>query len=119
MTYWIGIVNEAIPLSEHYHLMLASKETAIAELVEQPRATGDWKWAHWTGAGRVVRRSGRSVRRAPRASGVGTVRAAVLLTRPRAARGFGHVPAPNRFGDSFDAVEVRLNGDGIHQAARL
>lgn len=55
MTYWVGIVNEAVPLSEHYHLMLASKETLIAEPTEQPRATGDWKWAHWTAAGRVVR----------------------------------------------------------------
>lgn len=55
MTYWIGLVNESVPLSEHYHLMLASKETPIADPAEQPRATGDWKWAHWTGLGRVVR----------------------------------------------------------------
>jgi hypothetical protein len=55
MSYWIGIVNEAIPLSEHYHLMLASKETPVAELAEHPRATGDWKWSYWTGLGRVVR----------------------------------------------------------------
>lgn len=55
MKYWIGIVNETVPLSEHYHLMLASKETPVAEPKEQPRATGDWKWSYWTGAGRVVR----------------------------------------------------------------
>ncbi len=55
MEFWIGIVNEALPLTEHYHLMLASKEAPVAEPKEHPRATGDWKWNHWTGAGRVVR----------------------------------------------------------------
>ena len=55
MTYWIGLVNETVPLGEHYHLMLASKEKPVLFPVEQPRATGDWKWAHWTGMGRVVR----------------------------------------------------------------
>jgi hypothetical protein len=55
MSYWVGLVNEALPLSEHYHLMLASKEAPLAEPTEHPRATGDWKWQHWTGAGRVVR----------------------------------------------------------------
>ena len=55
MSYWVGIVNEAVPLTEHYHLMLASKETAVSEPAEHPRATGDWKWGHWTGLGRVVR----------------------------------------------------------------
>jgi hypothetical protein len=56
MEYWIGIVNEQVPLSEHYHLMLASKSAALREPVAQPRATGDWKeWPHWTGLGRVVR----------------------------------------------------------------
>lgn len=55
MSYWIGIVNESIPLSEHYHLMLASKETPVSEPAEHPRATGDWKWISWTGLGRVVR----------------------------------------------------------------
>jgi len=53
--YWIGLVNETVPLSEHYHLMLASRERALDKPVSQPRATGDWKWAHWTGLGRVVR----------------------------------------------------------------
>ena len=43
------------PLSEHYHLMLASKESPILEPSIHPRATGDWKWQHWTGAGRIVR----------------------------------------------------------------
>ncbi len=55
MNYWLGIVNETIPLGEHYHLMLASKEKPLLFPVDQPRATGDWKWAHWTGMGRVVR----------------------------------------------------------------
>ncbi len=55
MSYWVGIVNEAVPLTEHYHLMLASKEAPVAEPAQHPRATGDWKWSHWTGAGRVVR----------------------------------------------------------------
>jgi hypothetical protein len=44
-----------VPLTEHYHLMLASKETPVSEAAEHPRATGDWKWGHWTGLGRVVR----------------------------------------------------------------
>jgi len=55
MAYWIGLVNETVPLGEHYHLMLASKEKPVLFPVEHPRATGDWKWAHWTGMGRVVR----------------------------------------------------------------
>lgn len=55
MQYWVGIVNEEVPLTEHYHLMFASKETPLKQPAEHPRATGDWKWAHWTGAGRVVR----------------------------------------------------------------
>jgi hypothetical protein len=55
MSYWVGLVNEALPLSEHYHLMLASKTHPLLESAEHPRATGDWKWAHWTGLGRVVR----------------------------------------------------------------
>lgn len=55
MNYWIGLVNETVPLGEHYHLMLASKEKPLLFPVEQPRATGDWKWPHWTGMGRVVR----------------------------------------------------------------
>lgn len=53
--YWVGLVNEGVPLTEHYHLMLASKEAAVLEPVEQPRVTSDWKWGHWTGLGRVVR----------------------------------------------------------------
>jgi hypothetical protein len=55
MEYWIGLVNETVPLGEHYHLMLASKEEPVAEVSEHPRATGDWKWKHWSGLGRVVR----------------------------------------------------------------
>ena len=55
MNYWIGLVNETVPLGEHYHLMLASKEKPLLFPVDQPRATGDWKWPHWTGMGRVVR----------------------------------------------------------------
>jgi hypothetical protein len=55
MHYWMGIVNEALPLSEHYHLMLASKEAPLLAPIDHPRATGDWKWKHWTGLGRVVR----------------------------------------------------------------
>jgi hypothetical protein len=55
MTYWAGIVNETVPLSEHYHLMLASKEKPLALAADHPRATGDWKWRYWTGLGRVVR----------------------------------------------------------------
>lgn len=55
MQNWLGLVNETVPLGDHYHLMLASKVTPIREPAEQPRATGDWKWPFWTGAGRVVR----------------------------------------------------------------
>ncbi len=56
MEYWIGLVNEALPLTEHYHLMLASKlRPLLTPPQPQPRATGDWKWEHWTGLGRVVR----------------------------------------------------------------
>jgi hypothetical protein len=55
MEFWIGLVNESIPLSEHYYLMLASKRVPLAEPAEAPRATGDWKWPYWTGSGRVVR----------------------------------------------------------------
>ncbi|MEO8539098.1 MAG: hypothetical protein ABI577_05100 [bacterium] len=55
MNYWIGIVNETVPLGEHYHLMLASKEKPLLFEAVQPRATGDWKWPYWTGMGRVVR----------------------------------------------------------------
>ncbi len=56
MAYWVGLVNESLPLSEHYHLMLATKETPVADRADQPRATGDWKaWDYWTGLGRVVR----------------------------------------------------------------
>lgn len=55
MAYWAGIVNEQLPLTEHYHLMLASKELPVIMPSEHPRATGDWKWQHWTGLGRVVR----------------------------------------------------------------
>lgn len=53
--YWVGLVNETLPLSEHYHLMMASKETPLLTPAKHPRATGDWKWAYWTGAGRIVR----------------------------------------------------------------
>jgi len=56
MRFWIGLVNETVPLGEHYHLILASKTSAVRSPAEHPRATGDWKdWVHWTGAGRVVR----------------------------------------------------------------
>ena len=52
---WIGLVNEALPLSEHYHLMLGSRRAPLAEAAGQPRATGNWRWEHWTGLGRIVR----------------------------------------------------------------
>ncbi|HEY5477643.1 MAG TPA: hypothetical protein VIK11_13115, partial [Tepidiformaceae bacterium] len=55
MAYWIGLVNEELPLSEHYHLMLASKTAPLGKPMQHPRATGDWKWLYWTGLGRVVR----------------------------------------------------------------
>lgn len=55
MDNWIGIVNETIPLGEHYVLMLASKSRSLAPPAEHPRATAEWKWPYWTGAGRVVR----------------------------------------------------------------
>lgn len=55
LTGWIGLVNEGLPLSDHYYLMLASKGAAVGQPVEHPRATGDWKWPHWTALGRVVR----------------------------------------------------------------
>lgn len=55
MDYWIGIVNETVPLGEHYQLMLAAKHQRLKEPSVQPRALGDWKWQGWTGIGRVVR----------------------------------------------------------------
>lgn len=55
MDYWIGLVNETVPLGEHYHLMLAAKHTKLPDQRPQPRALGDWKWTGWTGLGRVVR----------------------------------------------------------------
>ena len=55
LRYWIGLVNESLPLSEHYHLMLASKAGPLVEPAGQPRATGNWRWEHWSGMGRVVR----------------------------------------------------------------
>ncbi len=55
LRYWIGLVNESLPLSEHYHLMLASKTSPLVEPAGQPRATGNWRWEHWSGMGRVVR----------------------------------------------------------------
>jgi len=55
LRYWIGLVNESLPLSEHYHLMLASKTAPLEEPAGQPRATGNWRWAYWSGMGRVVR----------------------------------------------------------------
>jgi len=55
MEFWVGIVNEAVPLGEHYYLMLASKTAPLEQAVETPRPTSDWKWMHWTGSGRVVR----------------------------------------------------------------
>ena len=55
LEYWVGVVNEEVPLSDHFHLMLASREKPVSEPVEHPRATGDWKWQHWTGLGRVIR----------------------------------------------------------------
>ena len=55
MEYWLGIVNETVPLGEHYQLMLAAKQRRLKEPSVQPRALGDWKWQGWTGIGRVVR----------------------------------------------------------------
>jgi hypothetical protein len=55
MDHWIGMVNETVPLGEHYQLILASKENLLEEQGPQPRALGDWKWTGWTGLGRVVR----------------------------------------------------------------
>lgn len=55
MDFWIGIVNETVPLGEHYHLMLAAKHAELPEQRVQPRALGDWSWRGWTGLGRVVR----------------------------------------------------------------
>ncbi len=55
MEYWVGVVNETVPLGEHYQLMLASRTRAVDAPSDHPRATGDWKWGHWTGVGRVVR----------------------------------------------------------------
>jgi hypothetical protein len=55
MTFWVGLVNETVPLGEHYHLMLASKHGELPEQRDQPRALGDWRWTGWTGLGRVVR----------------------------------------------------------------
>ncbi len=55
LRYWIGLVNESLPLSEHYHLMLASKAAPLREPAGQPRVTGNWRWEFWSGLGRVVR----------------------------------------------------------------
>ena len=55
MEHWIGLINEGVPLSEHYHLMIGSKSAAVDRPAEMPRVTSDWKWPAWSGAGRVVR----------------------------------------------------------------
>jgi hypothetical protein len=55
MSYWVGLVNEAVPLSDHYYLMLASKERPLEQPSSHPRATAEWKWPHWTSHGRLVR----------------------------------------------------------------
>lgn len=55
MDHWLGIVNETVPLGEHYQLILASKSGRLEPPGPQPRALGDWKWIGWTGIGRVVR----------------------------------------------------------------
>jgi hypothetical protein len=55
MEFWIGLVNETVPLGEHYHIMLASKRGELPEQRDKPRALGDWRWTGWTGLGRVVR----------------------------------------------------------------
>ena len=55
LEHWIGLVNEGVPLSEHYHLMLGSKALPVLNAAEMPRVTSDWKWPNWTGLGRVVR----------------------------------------------------------------
>ncbi len=60
LRYWVGLVNESLPLSEHYHLMLASKTSPLREPAGQPRATGNWAWDYWSGMGRVVRPVGLS-----------------------------------------------------------
>ena len=84
LRYWIGLVNESLPLSEHYHLMLASKTAPLQESAGQPRATGNWRWEHWSGMGRVVRPAGAGgVRVAAGADGVGcTGHGPLLLPSP-------------------------------------
>jgi hypothetical protein len=54
-TNWVGLVNETIPLGEHYDLMLASKDRDLREPSPRPRTTAEWKWPNWTTGGRVVR----------------------------------------------------------------
>jgi hypothetical protein len=53
LQFWIGIVNQTLPLSSQYQLMLASKKTDVINPIKKPRVTDNWSWKSWTGLGEV------------------------------------------------------------------
>lgn len=54
LQFWIGIVNQTLPLSSHYQLILASKNTEVRNPVDKPRVTDNWDWKGWTGLGEIT-----------------------------------------------------------------
>ena len=54
LQFWIGIVNQTLPLSSHYQLILASKNTEVQNPVDKPRVTDNWDWKGWTGLGEIT-----------------------------------------------------------------
>ena len=54
LQFWIGIVNQTLPLSSHYQLILASKNTEVQNPVDKPRVTDNWGWKGWTGLGEIT-----------------------------------------------------------------
>jgi len=54
LQFWIGIVNQTLPLSSHYQLILASKNTEVQNPVDKPRVTDNWNWKGWTGLGEIT-----------------------------------------------------------------
>jgi len=54
LQFWIGIVNQTLPLSSYYQLMLASKNSGVQNPVDKPRVTDNWSWKGWTGLGEIT-----------------------------------------------------------------
>ena len=54
LQFWIGIVNQTLPLSSRYQLILASKNSEVQNPVDKPRVTDNWNWKGWTGLGEIT-----------------------------------------------------------------